>query len=183
MGATYTVRPKNNLDKLPPELNPRKAAERENSDTLAFFTQASPFSNFHSCKFVKDNETYICSEQFIQAQKAKIFNDDATQAKIMRETSPYEMKKLGGKVANFVEHIWLKESERVATEACLAKFSQNDHLKVCLLETGQKNLVEASWDKHWGAGLALDHNSILTGPWTGNNLLGKVLMRVREQLK
>ena len=183
LGQTYTVRPKNNLDKLPPDLNPRKSAERENENVLAFFTQGSPFSNFHSCKFVKNNTTYTCAEQYIQAMKAQLFNDDATHYKIMHTSSPYEMKYLGGRVSNFVGQAWVNESEKIATDACLAKFTQNGELKRALLETGSKTLAEASYDKQWGVGLSLDDEALLDGPWTGNNLLGKVLMNVREHLQ
>lgn len=183
LGQTYTVRPRNNLHRLPPELDPRKSAERENEDVLAFFTLGSPFSNFYSCKFVKDNTTYTCAEQYIQATKAQIFSDDATHYRIMHTSSPYEMKNLGGHVSNFVGQVWAKEAEKVATDACFAKFAQNNDLKRTLIETGNKTLAEASYDKQWGVGLSLSDENILSGPWTGNNLLGKVLMNIREQLQ
>ena len=94
-GKSFTVGPRNNLKELPPELNQRSAAERENNEILAFFTIGSPFSNFHSSVFVKDRTKYICSEQYIQAKKAEIFKDDTTQTQIMNAHSPYEMKRLG----------------------------------------------------------------------------------------
>ena len=183
LGHTYTVRPVNNLDKLPQDLNPRKMAEREDDNTLAFFTQGSPFSNFHGRSFMKDNVKYLCSEQYIQAKKAQIFNDDATHYRIMQASSPYEMKRLGNHVSNFVGQVWTKEAEKVALDACFAKFSQNEDLKDILLKTQNKTLAEASPDQHWGVGLTLSDENLLSGAWTGNNLLGKVLMNVREQLK
>ena len=47
-----------------------------------------------------------------------------------------------------------------------------------------KELAEASRDPFWGVGLTLHDNGILNrDAWTGKNTLGKVLMRVRQELK
>lgn len=66
----------------------------------------------------------------------------------------------------------------------LLKFSQNEELKQKLLDTENKILVEASpYDKIWGIGLSVSdkdfYNPIL---WKGENLLGKILMKVRNTL-
>ena len=182
-GKTYTAAPIRNLDKLPDDLNLRKLAEKEDDRTLAFFTQSSPFSNFHSASFVIEGKTYLCSEQYIQAEKAKIFEDDVSQSRIMRFVSPYEMKKEGSKVRNFIQQKWESEAEGVAFRACSAKFHQNPELKQILLETQEKELVEASTDPFWGAGMSLSNINILNrNARTGYNALGRVLMRVREML-
>ncbi len=54
-----------------------------------------------------------------------------------------------------------------------------------LLATGDKTLVEASpLDKIWGIGLAVeDPRSRHPDQWLGLNLLGKVLMRVRDHIR
>ena len=181
---TFTVAPINNLDKLPADLNPRKAAERENEEVLAFFTQASPFSNFHGAPFEKDGVRYACSEQYIQAKKAEIFDDDFAHNRIMRTTNPYEIKREGNKVQNFVGQVWNREAEKIAYDACFSKFSQNEELKLVLLDTQEKELAEASSDTTWGVGLNLNNANILNkSVWTGKNVLGKALMRVRHDLR
>ena len=102
----------------------------------------------------------------------------------MKATNPYEMKRNGSKVRNFVVQQWSREAEKIAYEACFAKFSQNAELKRILLNTQTKELVEASFDKFWGVGLNLHNQNILKKEaWTGENLLGKVLTRVRHNLK
>ena len=101
----------------------------------------------------------------------------------MNARSPYEMKRLGSRVNNFDRQTWIKEAERVAHEACLAKFSQNRDLWKVLCDTGNKTLAEASRDAMWGVGVHLTSQHILDrGSWLGNNLLGKVLMRIRQEL-
>ena len=179
----FTVAPINNLNKLPAELNPRKVAERENESTLAFFTQSSPFSNFHKAPFTTDGVKYSCCEQYIQSQKALIFDDENTLGKIMKCDSPYEMKQLGNNVKNFTLQLWHKEAEKVAYAGCWDKFSQNPELKEILLSTLNKTLIEASRDLFWGVGMSLNDKNVLhKESWTGKNTLGNVLMLVRQRL-
>ena len=54
-----------------------------------------------------------------------------------------------------------------------------------LISTNNKILVEASpFDKIWGVGLDQNNPDILDeNKWKGQNLLGKVLMNVRNKLK
>ena len=183
-GQTFTVAPINNLDKLPRDLNPRQLAEREDDETLAFFGQGSPFSNFHSAPFFKDGQRYLCNEQYIQAQKAQIFDDDIAHRRIMNCTSPYDMKKEGNHITNFIVQKWHNEAEKIAYDGCLAKFTQNGHLRQIIANSQNKTLAEASSDPFWGVGMTLDDPNILKSDvWTGRNILGKVLQRVREMLK
>jgi ribA/ribD-fused uncharacterized protein len=183
-GKTYTVEPINNLDELPSDLCPRSAAEKGNDNVVVFFSQGSPFSNFHFAPFTKHNVKYTSNEQFIQASKAQLFEDDYTHAKIMQTTNPYDIKKLGKDVKNFVRQRWEQEAKAIATEGCLAKFSQNGHLLEALIKTDQKTIGEASKDSFWGVGKTLSDDTILnTDSWTGQNLLGKILMTVRQQLQ
>ena len=70
-------------------------------------------------------------------------------------------------------------------EGCRAKFSSSADLRAQLLATENKLLAEASpYDKIWGIGLApSDKSAENPDNWKGLNLLGKVLMKVREDLR
>ena len=70
-------------------------------------------------------------------------------------------------------------------EGCYAKFSQNPDMKEQLLATGNTILVEASpMDKIWGIGRkASDPLARKIAQGKGLNLLGRVLMQVRETLR
>ncbi len=61
---------------------------------------------------------------------------------------------------------------------------QNPSLKNLLLSTGDKILAEACpYDKIWGIGLDANHpDSTDQSKWKGDNLLGKILMQIREEL-
>lgn len=65
------------------------------------------------------------------------------------------------------------------------KFCSNYNLRNKLLSTKDKILVEASpWDRIWGIGFS-SYDALMTcnvDKW-GMSLLGKVLMKVREDLK
>ena len=67
----------------------------------------------------------------------------------------------------------------------MAKFSQNADLKQLLLNTGDAILAEcAVKDLIWGIGLSMkDPNRFDMNKWREENLLGKVLMKVREILR
>jgi ribA/ribD-fused uncharacterized protein len=73
----------------------------------------------------------------------------------------------------------------VIREGNYQKFRQHPDLKAFLLGTGDKVLVEASpFDPVWGIGL--DERDRASGDpkeWPGLNLLGFILMQVREELR
>jgi ribA/ribD-fused uncharacterized protein len=57
---------------------------------------------------------------------------------------------------------------------CLAKFTQHENLKKLLLDTGDAELQEDSQDDFfWGIG----------ADGSGKNVLGKILMRIRDEIK
>lgn len=65
------------------------------------------------------------------------------------------------------------------------QFSQNPLLKNFMLKTAGTVLAEASpYDSKWGIGLAADHpDAKRRKMWRGRNLLGEVLMEVRDELQ
>ena len=66
----------------------------------------------------------------------------------------------------------------------MAKFSQHQDLIDALLATDDTTLIEGSKNKIWGVGLAI-HDPKIWDPknWTGRNLMGKLLERVRSELR
>jgi ribA/ribD-fused uncharacterized protein len=135
--------------------------------------------------FVIDGITYNCCEKRMMHQKAIKFGDLETASLILNENEPSEHKKLGRLVKNFSKDEWDTVADDVVFNANLAKFSQNEHLKKLLLDTGDKIIVECSpYDDIWGNGLNIT-NTLQTPEkdWKGTNRLGKAIMRVRDELK
>ena len=131
-----------------------------------------------------DGMRYEHVEQYMHYHKAKTFGDESIAAEILAETDPKAIMKLGRKVAGFNENTWSNRSEKVVEEGCFYKFSQNAEMGAFLLSTEEIELVESSpYDRIWGIGFSRqDAPSKPREAWE-KNLLGKVLMRVRQRLR
>ena len=69
----------------------------------------------------------------------------------------------------------------VSEKGISAKFLQNPNLMKTLKDTGTKTLVECAYDCLWGCGIPLHADNCLNETeWNGDNLLGKILMKVRS---
>ena len=124
-------------------------------------------SNFFERAVTYDGLAYDNNEDAFQA--AKVFGEARNQFKHLK---PGDAKRLGFKVA--LRPDWETEKDRIMYEICLAKFRQNPDLAERLIATGNAELIEGNtWnDKYWG---------VCYGK--GQNKLGKILMRIREELQ
>jgi ribA/ribD-fused uncharacterized protein len=152
---------------------------------VLFWQPPGLYSQWTESRFVVDGVEYGCAEQFMMAEKARLFGDQETLRKVLATSSPRAQKALGRKVAGFDAARWDAVKEEVVVRGNLAKFGQDPVRRAALLATGQKTLVEASpYDAIWGIGLRADHpKALVPAEWRGLNLLGKALERVRAQLR
>jgi len=128
-------------------------------------------SNFWGCIVLYEGILYPSVEHAYQAAKStdrpirKQFVDD-----IM---SPGQAKRKG----NFIKlrEDWEQKKVSIMEELVKDKFTRNEDLKIKLLNTGTAELQEGNYwgDTFWGIDLT-------TGK--GENHLGKILMKVRENL-
>lgn len=178
--ATYCI------NKVSNQIKSFKVMEKKN---VVFFYGVKnvngEFSNHYVREFVVNGNTFRCVEQYMMAQKALIFRDFETFNKVMNSVNPAEMKHLGREVKNFDAEKWNEVKVRVVKNAVFAKFSQNWDLRKMLLETGDKMIVESNpMDRIWGIGMCKSDKEVMNkmDEW-GENLLGKIMMEVREELK
>lgn len=167
--------------------------------TYTFFnSETSPFSQWYRVSFLVDRATgraahrhdgysgamYNCAEQWMMHSKAMLFNDHATATKILLSDHPREQKALGRKVKGFNETVWRQRREVIVHTGNREKFTQNPELLELLLATQGTTLVEASpHDRVWGIGLEeSDPRAQHPSKWQGQNLLGKMLTRLRNEL-
>jgi len=157
----------------------------ETANFVLFWKPPSTYGQWSPSTFEVDGAVYNCAEQFMMAEKARLFGDHETRGKILAELHPAKQKALGQKVSNFNEALWDKEKFNIVVSGNRAKFTQNPELLQQLLATGDKTLVEASpMDNIWGIGLdATQALACDSKTWPGQNLLGKALMRVRKKLQ
>lgn len=146
---------------------------------------ASCFSQWWALSpFIIDGVTYPTAEHWMMAGKARLFGDQEILQKILAEPSANGVKSLGRKVRGFEAGRWDAAKRGIVLEGNLAKFGQHENLRKYLLSTRDQVLVEASpFDAVWGIGLGRD-DPRASDPleWQGENLLGFVLMDVREKL-
>ena len=157
----------------------------ETESFVFFWRPPAVFCQWTPSKFVVDGVWYSCAEQYMMAEKARLFEDEDVRVQILATDSPRAHKKLGRKVKGFVGEVWEAQRSEIVYRGSLAKFGQNPHILAQLLATGEKTLVEASpLDTIWGIGLdAVDEAAQDPSRWKGLNLLGEALMRVRAELR
>ncbi len=130
--------------------------------------------------------TFQNAEQFMMYGKAVWFKDKEIYNKIMQTSNPKEVKQLGRMVKNFNQIEWDKKKYDIVKQGNQFKFEQNEDCRNELLSTGNKILVEASpYDRIWGIGYSAEHpycKNVNVDYW-GENLLGKLLMELREELR
>jgi N-glycosidase YbiA len=129
------------------------------------------FSNFAAYPIAIDDRQWPTTEHYFQAQK---FEDAAYQQKIRKANSPILAARLGRDRRQKLRRDWESVKVGVMRTAVMAKFVQHEDLRALLLSTGDAKLVEHTEnDDYWGDG----------GDGSGKNMLGRILMQVRESLR
>lgn len=124
-------------------------------------------SNFFEAPVTYDGITYRNNEAAFQAQKTL---DPAARARFA-EMDPTTAKHAGRRVS--LRPDWEDVKVSIMREIVRAKFTQHEDLRAALLATGDAPLEEGNtWgDRTWG-----------TVNGKGRNLLGQILMDIREEL-
>jgi len=139
-------------------------------------------SQWWRSSFGVDGVIYNTAEQYMMAEKARLFGDAAMEAKILSATDPKDQKKYGRLVEGFDKEKWNAVAREIVYKGNYNKFVQNPHLMEQLLETAGTTLVEASpYDEVWGIKLSeTDPRRLDRATWQGTNWLGQVLTKLRD---
>ncbi len=128
------------------------------------------FSNFKPSPILIEGEIWSTVEHYFQASK---FDDFHVRDRIKLLESPMDAAKEGRNRNNKLKEQWEDIKNNVMYKGLKAKFLQHPGFKKVLLETGNKIIVEHTVnDNYWADG----------GDGSGKNMLGLLLMRVREEL-
>lgn len=127
-------------------------------------------SNFHSCEVEYEGIVYPSVENAFQAAKTL----DREERLQFTSVKPGIAKRLGRRV--ILRPDWEKVKVGIMKELLRKKFSQ-EPFKSKLLATGDKELEEGNrWnDRFWGV--------CPPGSGRGSNILGKLIMEIREELR
>jgi N-glycosidase YbiA len=128
------------------------------------------FSNFSAHVIVYKGITYPTLEHAFQAQK---FSDEKTREEIRKASSPLVAFKIGRSTPN-IRKDWKVIKINIMYELLKSKVEQHEEVRRKLSETGDEEIIEENPnDSFWGAGI----------DGKGENHMGKLLMKVREELK
>ncbi len=143
-------------------------------DVVNFYSvndEFGEFSNFALYPIHLDGQQWPTTEHYFQAQK---FEDQAYREKIRKASSPMTAARLGRDRKQKLRPDWESIKVGVMRTAVSAKFTLHQELQRLLLSTGDAKIVEHTEnDNYWGDG----------GDGSGKNMLGQILMQVRDALR
>ena len=129
------------------------------------------FSNFAPYPVRMEGKVWPTSEHYFQAQK---FEDAEHREQIRKTKSPMIAARMGRDRKKPLRRDWESVKVGIMRDVVRGKFTQHDDIREILLSTGEAKIVEHTEnDSYWGDG----------GDGSGKNMLGRILMEVREELK
>ncbi len=129
------------------------------------------FSNFSRHGFELDGLYWPTSEHYFQAQK---FAGTPHLEAVRRAPTPKMAAEIGRDRSRPLRSDWEEVKDDVMRRAVRRKFEVHAGLRVLLLDTGDEPIVEnAPRDYYWGCG----------ADGSGKNMLGTILMEVRDSLR
>lgn len=142
--------------------------------TIYFYgtrTQYGCFSNFSRHGFELDGVWWPTSEHYFQAQK---FAGTPHANQIREVKTPKDAARMGRDRSRPLRSDWEQVKDDIMRKAVLRKFETHADIREVLLSTGDAPIVEnAPGDYYWGCG----------ADGSGKNMLGQILMEVREILR
>ena len=133
--------------------------------------QYGEFSNFAAFPIVIDGREWRTTEHYFQAQK---FVGTPHEEEIRLTPSPMVAARKARSRQRPLRTDWEAVKVDVMRTALRAKFTQHEQLRELLLATGESEIVEHTVnDRYWGDG----------GDGSGRNMLGRLLMEIREELR
>lgn len=146
------------------------------TDRQVFFYEQEFYvlSNFSAFRLYFGGIDYQTSEHAYHCQKFPGRNQWAIRFRIANAPSAHDAFKLAEKHKDQRRSDWDAVKADVMRDILRAKADQHEYVRRKLLETGDRELIEDSWrDAFWGWGPNRD----------GQNMLGKLWMEVREELR
>ena len=104
-------------------------------DVVLFWHPPPTFSQWTPSPFTVDLVEYNCAEQFMMASKARLFGDDTALSATLASDDSREQKRLGRHVRHFDHDSWQQECENSSLRGNLAKFFQNEKMRLALVHT------------------------------------------------
>lgn len=160
--------------------------QKRKDNRLAFFGRLSPFSNHFKLDIKTVNHTWSSSEQLYFGYMLSVIQDPRGLAEIMFMVDPGQIKREAqnqlAKASDDAREDWYLKRKNAMYFAVSLKFTRTS-LKNFLSQTVYDHLVEASSDPFWGSGVPIRKPEAADPGYAGQNELGKILMRVRNDIR
>lgn len=145
-------------------------------------------SNLYPSEFRYMDMQFENAEQYLTYMKAHICGDEEMEEKVMQGEEPRLIRRMRRRMDQeneISQKLWPEIRQEVARWGVRQKFLQNQALQEELLATNYALLAEASdANEVWAIGLPMEeYKKYKPGNWKGQNLMGKVLMDVRRELR
>lgn len=143
-------------------------------NTINFYSTKDKFgcfSNFSRHPISLDGQEWPTTEHYFQAKK---FEGTPHEEELRKTSSTVEVAKKGRERTRPLRSDWEQIKDDLMRRAVRAKFTQYPDLCEILISTKDAVLVEhTANDSYWGDG----------GDGSGKNMLGKILVEIREELR
>ena len=132
------------------------------------------FSNFSLHPIQLEGTVWSTVEHYYQAQKFVGTENEGLIITIQNAKTPMEAATIGRDRTLKLRCDWEQVKTQVMWQGVLTKFLTHTDIQKILLDTGDELIVEDSpIDYYWGCGREK----------TGQNHLGKILMKVRQEIR
>ncbi len=142
--------------------------------TIRFYSVNDAYgelSNFARYPISLRGKKWPTTEHFFQAHT---FQDERDREAVRNAGTPMLAARMGRDRKRKLRRDWESVKRAIMSEALGAKFRQHEDLRALLLGTGDALLIEHTEnDSYWGDG----------GDGSGRNELGRLLMKLREDLR
>lgn len=129
------------------------------------------FSNFSHHEIELDGKYWATTEHYFQAKK---FEGTEHEEIVRNAKSPMEAANMGRERTRPLRKDWEIVKDDIMRKAVKCKFQTHKDIREILLGTGEEEIVEETTnDYYWGIGTDK----------TGKNMLGKILMEIREEFR
>ncbi|HEX5448212.1 MAG TPA: NADAR family protein [Candidatus Saccharimonadales bacterium] len=145
----------------------------ETDDAVYFFSTAyDPLNNWSAHQVKIWGQVFPTLEHAYHYKKFDQQNPEIAK-RILETPSPWAAMQIERQHKSKRRTDWQQVKISIMEELCRAKLDQNEDMRERLMATGIKNIYENSpWDEFWGHAQG-----------KGQNQMGKILMKLREELK
>lgn len=160
------------------------AYRTDKDEVLAFRSDWNILSNFFVCNVHVFGKNFRSAEHAYQWRKCVDCLRPDLALKILKAPTPKRAKLIASQINDSELRKWNQAYGHtvIMKEVLSAKSVSNVDFRMTILKSEKKIIAEATQDLRWGTGLS-PHLTRTTKTFPGKNLLGKLLMELRNELQ